>query len=48
MIEKKLPLRKAEKIELLIDGISHAGEGVGRCNGMTVFVPFAVPGEAVR
>ncbi len=48
MIEKKLPLRKAEKIELLIDGLSHAGEGVGRYNGMTVFVPFTLPGETVR
>ncbi len=48
MAEKKFPLRKEEKINLLIDGINHAGEGVGRCNGMTVFVPVTVPGDTVQ
>ncbi len=35
-------------IELNIDNYNHSGEGVGRCQGMAVFVPFAVPGERVR
>src|SRR5919108_6248616 len=35
-------------IELLIETLSHAGEGIGRHHGRTLFVPFALPGERVR
>lgn len=35
-------------IDLEITGLSHAGEGIGRLEGMAVFVPFALPGETVR
>jgi len=31
----------------LIDGISHDGQGVGRLEGLAVFVPGALPGETV-
>jgi 23S rRNA (uracil1939-C5)-methyltransferase len=35
-------------IELHITGLTHAGEGVGRHEGLAVFVPHALPGETVR
>ena len=31
-----------------IHGIGSSGEGVGRVDDFTVFVPFALPGETVR
>jgi len=34
-------------VRLEIDGIAHRGEGVGRHEGLVVFVPYAVPGELV-
>jgi len=40
-------LRKNEKIELKITGLTHAGEGVGRWQGLAVFVPGTAPGETV-
>ena len=36
-----------ETITLTIDGITHAGEGVGRHGTLAVFVPGAAPGETV-
>lgn len=35
-------------IELMLDGIAHGGEAIGRHAGKTVFVPYAIPGERVR
>lgn len=34
--------------ELKITALTHAGEGLGRHEGLAVFVPFALPGETVR
>lgn len=34
-------------MNVIIDGISHQGEGVGRIQGKAVFVPFAIPGEEI-
>lgn len=48
MKKKKLPLKKGEKFQVRIDGITHAGEGVGRCQGFAVFVPGTVPGDLVQ
>jgi len=45
---KELPVAVGQEVELLIDGINHQGEGVGRYNGFTVFVPRSIPGETVR
>lgn len=39
--------RPKQKIHLHITGLTHAGEGVGRHNGMAVFVPGTLPGETV-
>jgi 23S rRNA (uracil1939-C5)-methyltransferase len=34
--------------DLLITGLTHAGEGIGRHEGLAVFVPYALLGESVR
>lgn len=47
LVKEELPLKRAEKINLEIKGITHAGEGVGRYHGLAVFVPGAAPGDTV-
>ncbi len=47
MANKSMSLKKAEKITLQINGLNHAGEGVGRYCGIAVFVPFTMPGDTV-
>ncbi len=37
-----------ELLELTIQSLTHAGEGLARHAGRVVFVPFALPGETVR
>lgn len=39
--------KKKDKVKLQINGLTHAGEGVGRHNGMAVFVPGTAPGDTV-
>src|SRR5688572_15025981 len=34
--------------ELTITSLTHAGEGIGRLDGLAVFVPYAIPGDTVR
>ena len=41
-------MKKNDIYEILITGISDEGYGVGRAEGMVVFVPFALIGETVR
>jgi 23S rRNA (uracil1939-C5)-methyltransferase len=41
-------MREHESIELTIDSLAMGGEGVGRHNGMAVFVPDAVPGDKLK
>ncbi len=41
------PLKKTDKIQIQINGLTHAGEGVGRHNSMAVFVPGTAPGDTV-
>ncbi|WCN37449.1 23S rRNA (uracil(1939)-C(5))-methyltransferase RlmD [Aneurinibacillus uraniidurans] len=43
-----LPLTKNETVEITIEDISHEGNGVGRYEGYTLFVPGALAGERVR
>ena len=45
---KDKPVRLEENYELIINGYSHQGEGIGRVNNFTVFVPGAVLEERVR
>lgn len=42
-----VPVRTGQHIELTITGLGHTGEGVGKYEGFTVFVPGALPGETV-
>ncbi len=42
------PVQEGFVYEICIDGLGTHGEGVGRVEGFTVFVPFALPGEVVK
>lgn len=39
------PVKKGELYTIDIQGLGHSGEGVGRYQNFTVFVPLALPGE---
>ncbi|MBO8171733.1 MAG: 23S rRNA (uracil(1939)-C(5))-methyltransferase RlmD [Bacillaceae bacterium] len=41
------PVEKNQYIELEITGLNHEGNGVGRYEGFTIFVPRVLPGEVV-
>lgn len=42
------PVQIARTYTVDIDSFAHGGEGVGRVDGFTVFVPGALPGETVQ
>lgn len=42
-----MPLKKNDDITLEITGANSEGAGVGRYEGLAVFVPFSLPGETV-
>jgi len=44
----EVPVEKNGEYEAEIIGIGHSGEGVGRVDGFTLFVPGALPGERAR
>jgi len=44
---EKPPVSPGETCTIEITGLGHSGEGVGRFQGFTVFVPYALPGERV-
>jgi 23S rRNA (uracil1939-C5)-methyltransferase len=46
-IAKKPPVQRGERVLIDIHGLGHSGEGVGRLENYTVFVPGALPGETV-
>jgi 23S rRNA (uracil1939-C5)-methyltransferase len=41
------PVRQGEAVSIAITGLGHSGEGVGRIENYTVFVPGALPEETV-
>lgn len=43
-----LPVAKNDELKIEIIGMNHDGEGVGRADGYTLFVPGALPGEKAR
>lgn len=43
-----VPVTRNQVVELDITGLGHTGEGVGKYEGFTVFVPDALPGERVK
>jgi|LFRM01.1.fsa_nt_gb 23S rRNA (uracil1939-C5)-methyltransferase len=45
--KRQPPVSKGQKLELEIERLNHEGEGVGRFQGFTVFVPQTVPGDKV-
>ena len=42
------PFSYHQELELDIDALSNAGDGIGRVDGWVVFVPFALPGDRVK
>ena len=42
------PFHKNDEIDVEISGITSEGQGVGRCQDVAIFVPYAIPGETVR
>ena len=44
----KAPVEKNKEYEFYIEGMGFQGEGVGKVEGFTVFVPGAIKGEKVR
>ncbi|MDR6225791.1 23S rRNA (uracil(1939)-C(5))-methyltransferase RlmD [Desmospora profundinema] len=48
MKQRQPPVDPGDRITIDIDNQSHTGDGVGKVNGFTVFVPSALPGERVR
>jgi 23S rRNA (uracil1939-C5)-methyltransferase len=47
-VKTPVPVQKNEYYEIDITGLGHEGEGVGRVEGFTVFVPGALPGERIK
>ena len=45
--EKVRPVQLGRTYTFSINGLGHSGEGVGRIDGFTVFVRYALPGETV-
>ncbi len=41
-------MEKNDLFEIEITGLTEDGDGVGRAEGMAVFVPYALPGDVVR
>lgn len=46
-MERSYPVQVGQIVELTITGLNHEGQGVGRHNGYTLFVPQALPQEKV-
>jgi len=46
--KKKPPLIPGEEYEVEISDLNHRGEGVGKIEGFTLFVPRTLPGESAR
>lgn len=41
------PVEAGEEVEIEIEDLGHAGEGIGRVEGFAIFVPGALPGDRV-
>lgn len=44
-MKKEIPVEKGQTVEINIERLGSSGEGVGRIDGFTVFVPGVLPGE---
>ncbi|WHH57717.1 23S rRNA (uracil(1939)-C(5))-methyltransferase RlmD [Petroclostridium sp. X23] len=47
-MKNQIPVHKNEYYEMDIHSMGHEGEGVGRIENFTVFVPHALPGDRVK
>lgn len=47
-MKTKVPVLQGQKYEINITGMGQSGEGVGRFNNFTVFVPYSLPGETIE
>ncbi|MBR5790267.1 MAG: 23S rRNA (uracil(1939)-C(5))-methyltransferase RlmD, partial [Phascolarctobacterium sp.] len=47
-MKANIPVQKGEVIEINITGLGSSGEGVGKYQGFTVFVPGALPAETIK
>lgn len=47
-MKQTVPVAKGQIYEITIQGLGTSGEGVGRYEGFTVFIPFALPEEQVK
>lgn len=47
-MKESVPVAKGQMYDVRINGLGNSGEGVGRYEGFTVFVPFALPDELVK
>ena len=47
-MEKNKPVRTGGTYKMTVTGLGHSGEGVGKIDDFTVFVPLALPGELVE
>lgn len=48
MSKKEIPITKNQEYEVLIQDLASKGQGVGKVNNFTVFVPYTIPGETVK
>lgn len=48
MTNSAAPLRPGQIISVTIHGLGHSGEGVGRYEGLTLFVPGGAPGDRLE
>ena len=48
MANKTVPVEKGQTYNIDITGLGHSGEGVGRYQDFTVFIPGALPGETAE
>ena len=46
-MKTEIPVKQGEIYQLNIDRLGVNGEGVGRIDGFTIFVPYALPGEQI-
>lgn len=46
-MKKEVPVQRGKKYEIDIDALGTGGEGVGRVDDFTVFIPGTLPGERV-
>lgn len=47
-MKKTIPVKQGETCEIEVSSLGSSGEGVGRYEDFTVFVPYVLPGEKAR